>query len=469
MGSAVRTCPSSAAHARRPSALPGSVFPLGTTAVAVTAVDAGGNYATPSFTVVVQDTTPPFFTSPVPSDMTVEATGPTGALVTFACPMADDAVSRPVTVICAPSSGSTFPLGTTAVLIRATDAVGNQAVASFNVTVRDTTSPVLTAPSMTVEATSPRGAYVTFTASATDAVGPVLLVFSISNGSLLPFGTTAVTVYAVDGAGNRSPVQTFTVTVRDTTAPSLTVPGTMVVEQTGPAAAVVTYSITASDAVGPITLTYSQASGTTFAPGTTPVTVTAADGAGNRTVQTFAVTVQDTTPPAIGITGVTNLAVYRLNGGPTPGFTVTDSGSGVNAALVVATLTRPASASGAGFYTYSVTARDNAGNISDAIAAWFVLLPVQRIPEAADAGWELRAGRQPPGQGPAFGRPGRPGDERRRHADHRRIARGVRRLEQRQPLPLGSDAAAVHLHADDVRACRRRPRRPGGPGRRHRR
>ena len=224
---------------------------------------------------------------------------------------------------------------------------------------------------MTVQATSPWGAYVNFTASATDAVGPVYLVYSKKNGSQLPLGTTSVSVYAVDGAGNKSAAQTFTVTVVDTTPPALTVPGPMTVEQTSPAGAVVCYSVNATDAVGPITLTYSQASGTTFVAGTTLVTVTAKDGAGNASSATFSVTVVDTTPPVITIKGVSNGGVYKVGQAPTPTFTVSDAGSGVLSSSF--TLTTPGTPSGGGMYVYTVTATDKAGHSATQSVTYFVL------------------------------------------------------------------------------------------------
>ena len=47
----------------------------------------------------------------------------------------------------------------------------------------------------------------------------------------------------------------------------------------------------ATDAVGPVTITYSKASGSTFAVGKTTVTVTATDAYGNVSTQTFTITV----------------------------------------------------------------------------------------------------------------------------------------------------------------------------------
>ena len=136
------------------------------------------------------------FVSP---NLTAEATSPAGAVVTYAAATATDAVG-PVTITYSKVSGSTFALGTTTVTVTATDAYGNHSSKTFKVTVVDTTAPVITAPNMTVEATQSTGWKVgTFAATATDAVGPVTLTYSKSVGTVLPFGTTSVTVTAKDG------------------------------------------------------------------------------------------------------------------------------------------------------------------------------------------------------------------------------------------------------------------------------
>ena len=58
---------------------------------------------------------------------------------------ANDIVDGSITPTCTPASGSTFPLGNTQVDCSATDAHGNTSNGSFNVTVEDTTPPVITA------------------------------------------------------------------------------------------------------------------------------------------------------------------------------------------------------------------------------------------------------------------------------------------------------------------------------------
>jgi hypothetical protein len=89
---------------------------------------------------VTPDTTPPVLS--LPDDMSVEATAASGATVAFVA-SATDAVDGPVPVTCEPASGRTFPLGTTTVTCSATDAAGNTATASFEVSVTYSWSGVL--------------------------------------------------------------------------------------------------------------------------------------------------------------------------------------------------------------------------------------------------------------------------------------------------------------------------------------
>ncbi len=109
-------------------------FPLGSNMVNVRATDQAGNYTGGSFFVTVSDTTPPVLT--LPMNMTVEATGPGGAIVGFQV-SATDAVDGAVSAVATPASGSLFPIGTTTVSVSATDHHQNSASGSFTVTVHD--------------------------------------------------------------------------------------------------------------------------------------------------------------------------------------------------------------------------------------------------------------------------------------------------------------------------------------------
>jgi hypothetical protein len=142
---------------------------------------------------------------------TIEANGPAGSVVNYATPTAVDALDGPIpSVPCTPASGTTFPLGTTAVNCSATDAHGNIGHATFNVRVLDTTPPNLIVPvARSVYATTPTGipntvsGIVSFlgAASASDIVDPNPVVTN-SAASFLPVGNLTITFAARDASGN---------------------------------------------------------------------------------------------------------------------------------------------------------------------------------------------------------------------------------------------------------------------------
>ncbi len=195
-----------------PTCLPasGSTFALGATHVRCTATDAHSNTGSAGFNVTVVDTTPPAVT--VPADMTVEATGPSGATVTWTA-TASDLVSGSLTPTCTPASGSTFPLGHTQVVCAATDSHANTGSNFFDVNVVDTTAPVVQGhANIVVDAVTPAGAHVPFTVTATDIVDRTIpAVCSPASGSLFPIGHTTVSCTATDAHGNVSLPATFDV------------------------------------------------------------------------------------------------------------------------------------------------------------------------------------------------------------------------------------------------------------------
>ncbi len=101
----------------------------------------------------------------------------------------------------------------------------------------------------------------------------------------------------------QSQVPRFSITasLADATPPVVITPEDVVVEATGPDGADVVYSgESATDETdGPVPVVCSPASGTTFPIGTTDVLCSATDAAGNVGGATFAVTVQDKTPPEV--------------------------------------------------------------------------------------------------------------------------------------------------------------------------
>lgn len=277
----------------------GSVFPLGDTLVTCSAIDAHHNAAPDkTFTFSVVDTTAPVVNVPV--DFTREATSAAGATVTYTT-SADDLVSGSVATTCTPASGTTFALGTTTVSCSATDGAGNTGNGTFKVTVVDTTPPQLTVPANILEeATSPAGATVHFTPSATDAVDANVAIACLpASGSTFGLGLTTVSCTATDDAGNSSG-GSFTVTVQDTTAPTLHLPADFTREATSAAGAVATWAASADDIVDTsVAAVCAPPSGSTFALGWTTVSCSATDDAGNTATGSFKVRVVDTTAPTI--------------------------------------------------------------------------------------------------------------------------------------------------------------------------
>jgi hypothetical protein len=242
-----------------------------------------------TFNVHVVGNSPPQLT--VPSDMFVEAGGPSGATATFAATATDAEDDPDPTPSCLPASGSTFPIGQTTVSCTVTDGGGLSDSGTFRVTVRDTTAPTLVLPAdQTAEATDAAGASVSFTTSASDVVdGSVSVDCDHASGDTFPLGTTTVACSATDTAGNPTS-GSFHVTVQDTTAPNLIgMPANLTLTTDDPSGTTLTYTApTATDAVDPApTVGCAPMSGSTVPLGTTTVTCTATDAAGNPASASF--------------------------------------------------------------------------------------------------------------------------------------------------------------------------------------
>jgi hypothetical protein len=340
----------------------GTAFALGTTSVTATVTDGLGRTSSCTFTVTVQDTNAPELTCG--ADLVAEATSPGGAAVSFPQPSASDAVTPAPSVSVSHASGSTFPLGTTQVTASATDQAGNTSTCSFTITVRDTTAPALTCPgNLTVQATSPQGATVTYPpATASDAVSAVSLSYSHASGSHFNVGTTPVSVTATDGAGNAS-ICSFTVTVQLPPSPEITCPGPVVAEATSASGTIVSYTPATATGSPPLSVSYSQGSGTAFALGTTSVTATVTDALGRTSSCAFTVTVQDTTAPSLSC-GADLVAEATGPGGAPVSFTLPTTTDAVTAVPSVSVSHASDSTFPLGSTQVTVSATDEAGNAS---------------------------------------------------------------------------------------------------------
>ncbi len=277
----------------------GSTFPVGTTTVTCTATDDAGNTATCSFNITVFDSQPPFIEC---SDdiNTVTDPGQCDAVVVYGTIVGDNCSGLGVDLVCNPPPYSSFPVGTTKVTCTATDAAGNTATCSFDVTVVDNEPPSITCPP-NIYAHAELGqcdAVVVYTATASDNCTFTSLSCTPPSGSTFPLGFTTVTCTATDAAGNTATCS-FGVIVFDNEPPSIFCPANIRSNtDPGQCDASLFYNVSASDNCTAPDISCAPSS-TIFPVGTTTVTCTATDDAGNSATCSFDVTVVDNEPPTI--------------------------------------------------------------------------------------------------------------------------------------------------------------------------
>lgn len=168
------------------------------------------------------DNTKPTFTAPLPANDSVgNDPGANYATVVVSTPTATDNCSQ-VTLTGTRSDGkpidAPYPVGITTITWTAADATGNTATTSQTIHVYDVEAPVWdmvkTASVWTVNATSPKGAVVSFdNVPVTDNVGVTSRSCEPASGSSFPIGTTQVTCTASDAAGNRASISLSVVVV----------------------------------------------------------------------------------------------------------------------------------------------------------------------------------------------------------------------------------------------------------------
>jgi hypothetical protein len=160
-------------------------------------------------------------------------------------------------------------------------------------------------------------------------------------------------------------VMTFVIDVVGNTPPTLQLPGSLTAEATSAAGATVTYSASATDAedAEPPTPACTPASGSTFALGATTVSCTATDTGGKKATGTFAVTVVDSTAPAI--TGNADLQVTTGDAnGVAVQYGMPAVADAVDPGPSIACLPESGSVFPVGTTPVTCTARDASGNQS---------------------------------------------------------------------------------------------------------
>ena len=310
-------------------------FPVGITTVTWTVTDVNGGTSTCTQTVQVVDTQSPIIICP--ADIIDDSDpGLCGAIITWAVPFnIDNCAVQSITANFNP--GDLIPVGTTTVTYVATDASGNTANCSFNITITDTELPVLVTRNITANLDATGQVTITpsdVIQSLTDNCTGVNATLDVSTFTCAQIGPNTVTVTATDGSGN-TVTGTAVVTVADNLPPVLAcVPFTVNLDATGNATLVPADVLAApvTDNCGVATVTLSKSAFTCADLGVVTVTVTATDINGNTGTCTSQVTVADAfamtasagpdasicvTDPSFTVTGatVTNATVLWTTSG----------------------------------------------------------------------------------------------------------------------------------------------------------
>src|SRR5439155_1738083 len=269
-----------------------------------TVTDACGNSASQAQTITLKDTSAPTIVN-LPVDATVECPGDTSPAATGAPTGSDTCSSASVTHSDSETSGacSNHVVKVITRTWTVTDACGNSASQAQTITLKDTIPPTIGQPGANATIQCPNTPVFTPpTASDTCSAATVNLVKDVTTpGSCAGTYAETRTWQAVDACGNTSGTVSQTITVQDTTPPTIGQPGANITIQC-PNSPVFTPP-TASDTCG--TATVNLVSDVTT-PGSCAATFTetrtwqAVDCAGNRSgTVTQTITVQDSHAPTI--------------------------------------------------------------------------------------------------------------------------------------------------------------------------
>jgi len=206
-----------------------------------------------------------------------------------------------------------FALGDTTVIWTVSDSSGNISTGNQLVTVTDTTAPEISQlEDIIAEATSVNENIVNLDEPLTSDIQE-LIIYKDAPG-VFPIGDTLVTWIVTDETGNHS-IATQTVTIVDTTIPTLTLPEDLTVEATSLQETLVDIGQAEADDISGISSIVNN-SPDAFPLGTTVVTWSATDNHHNTISAEQTITVVDITVPTI----ITPLNIVREAVNPTLNF-----------------------------------------------------------------------------------------------------------------------------------------------------
>ncbi|MDB6116406.1 MAG: hypothetical protein JWO08_187, partial [Verrucomicrobiaceae bacterium] len=184
------------------------------------------------------------------------------------------------------SPAGPFELGNTAVTLTVSDGIATS-TATATVTVEDKSPPVFSGcpPNILVHSSEADPTSCEQVATWTPPTAKDCTLDKVESnfkpGDSFPAGATTVTYVATDKGGLKTSCS-FTVTVVDDTFPVLTVPDNILVStDAGQCGASVAFAVSATDNCPDVTTSTNLPSGASFPKGTTTVTATAKDSAGN--------------------------------------------------------------------------------------------------------------------------------------------------------------------------------------------
>ena len=201
----------------------GTVFPVGTTLVTVTATDAGGNTDICTFNVIVNDDEDPVIGCP--GDVTAYTEdGECGAIVNFQNAVGiDNCGSVTVYQTAGFGSGSVFPVGDTLIEFTAQDDNGNLSTCTFTITVEDDDAPDAICQNITIQLDDMGNATITagqINFGSNDNCGVDTLEIDMDTFDCSDVGDNNVILTVTDVNGNSSTC-TAVVTVEDVTTPEV--------------------------------------------------------------------------------------------------------------------------------------------------------------------------------------------------------------------------------------------------------
>lgn len=283
---------------------------------------------------------------------------PANESCTGGCGSVDDGSYDPDvgdTVTCKQTPDCPYTLGTQRVTLTCTDKAGNASACEATVTVKDMEAPTITCPADQVLACTDSAAKATFTPTASDRCGGVITACTPASGASFPLGKTPTVCTAFDEAGNRASCS-FNVTVEDQAPPEVSCPAPSTFECNA-GSPVTPPEATATDVCKLQSLTSSAA---TFPLGTSTVTYTATDVAGHQATCSTTVTVTDTQPPVLALTGADTVSLEcGIDTYSEPGATASDVCAGdLSSQIHVTGAVNP---DVPGSYTLSYSVKDAAG------------------------------------------------------------------------------------------------------------